>query len=162
MIEKAGIIGNIQQGSRPGRRTTDSLFILRTIIEKSLKAGAVKDREISLIFLDLSKAYDCVPHRRLWDKLLALGFHLDIVNLLISLYRNSTVKVVINGHLTAEVSCQQGIKQGCVLSPLVFILYMAEVGSFLRNNMSGVTMQGVYISGLLYVYDLIFIGRISG
>ena len=148
MIEDAGILGNIQQGGRQGRRTTDSLFILRTIIEKSLKTGAVKDRDISLIFIDLSKAYDCVPDRLLWDKLLALGFHLDIIKLLTSLYRNSTVKVVVNGHLTEEVSCQQGIKQGCVLSPLLFILYMAEVGSFLENNQSGVKLQGVHISGL--------------
>ena len=56
MIEKAGILGNIPQGGRPGKRTTDSLFILHTIVEKSLKIGAVKDRDISLIFIDLIKS----------------------------------------------------------------------------------------------------------
>ena len=66
---------------------------------------------------------------------------------------------MVNGHLTKEVSCQQGIKQGCVLSPLLFILYTTEVGSFLENNLSGVKLQGVRISGLLYVDDLILIGR---
>ena len=70
----------------------------------------------------------------LWDKLIALGFQLDIIKLLTSLYRNSKVRVVVNGHLTEEVSCQQEIKQGCVLSPLLFILYMAEEGSFLENH----------------------------
>ena len=73
--------------------------------------------------------------------------------------KNSTVKVVVNVHLTNDVSCQQGIKQGCVLSPLLFILYMAEVGSFLENQPSGIKLQGVHISGLLYVEDLILIGK---
>ena len=84
---------------------------------------------------------------------------MDIIKLLTSLYRNSTVKVVVNGHLTEEVSCQQGIKQRCVHSVLLFILYMAEVGSFLENNQSGIKLQGVHISALLYVDDLILIGR---
>ena len=121
-------------------RSTESLLILRTIIEKSLKSGETKDRDISLIFIDLSKAYDCVLHQKLWDKLLALGFHLNIIKLLVSLYIDFKVKVVVNGHLTGEVSCQQGIKQGCVLSPLLFILYMAEVGSFLENHQSGIKL----------------------
>ena len=102
MIEKAGILGNIHKGGRPGRRTTDSLFILQTVIEKSLKRGAVKDRDISILFIDLSKAYDCVPNQLLWDKLIALGLHLKIIKLLTSLYRNSKV---VNGHLTEDVSC---------------------------------------------------------
>ena len=67
--------------------------------------------------------------------------------------------MVVNGHLTNDVSCQQGIKQGCVLSPIVFILYMAEVGIFLENHPSGIKLQGVHISGLLYVDDLILIGK---
>ena len=46
-----------------------------------------------------------------------------------------------------------------MLSPLRFILYMAEVGSFLENNQSGIKLQGVHISGLLYVDDLILIGK---
>ena len=67
--------------------------------------------------------------------------------------------MVVNGHLTNDVSCQQGIEQGCVLSPLLFILYMAEVGSFLENQPSGIKLQGVHISGLLNVDDLILIGK---
>ena len=65
---------------------------------------------------------------------------------------------MVNGHLTEE-SCQQGIKQGCVLSPLLFILYMAEVGSFIENHPRGIQLQGAHISGLLYVGDLILIGK---
>ena len=46
-----------------------------------------------------------------------------------------------------------------MLSPLLFILYMAEVGSFLENHHSGIKLQGAHISGLLYVDDLILIGK---
>ena len=79
------------------------------VLTPSLKSGVLKDRDISLICIDLSKANDFVPHQKLWDILLALGLHLNIIKLLVSLYRDSKVKVVANGHLTGEVSCQQGI-----------------------------------------------------
>ena len=142
LIEGSGILGNIQQGGRPGKRSTDSLFILRTIIEKSLKSGKVADRDIGLIFIDLSKAYDCVPHQKLWDKLLALGLHLDIIKLLTSLYKDSKVNVMINGCLTDDVHYQQGIKQGCVLSPILFILFIADLGYLLESHPGGVKLQG--------------------
>ena len=161
IIEKSGILGNIQQGGRPGKRSTDSLFILRTIIEKSLKSGKIADRDIALIFIDLSKAYDCVPHQKLWDKLLALGMHLDIIKLLTSLYKDSRVKVMVNGFLTDDVQYQQGIKQGCVLSPILFILYIADLGHLLESHKGGIKLQGLHIAGLLYVDDLILIGRNS-
>ena len=159
LVEKSGILGNIQQGGRQGKRATDSLFILRTIIEKALKSGKPTDRDIALIFIDLSKAYDCVSHQKLWNKLLSLGLHVDFIKLLNSLYHKSTVKVSINGHLSGDVHYNRGIKQGCVLSPILFIIYIADIGKLLESYPGGFKLQNCRIAGLLYVDDLIIIGK---
>ena len=159
IVEEANILGNIQQGGRPNKRTTDSLFLLRTIIEKALTSTVPKERAIALAFIDLSKAYDHVSHERLWNKLLALGFQTKVVNLLRSLYRESTVRVMVNGHLSKEVVYERGIKQGCVLSPLLFILYLSELGYILEKNPNGIQLAGQRIAGLLYIDDLVLIGK---
>ena len=161
LVEQSGVLGNIQQGGRAGKRATDSLFILRTLIEKALKSGKPIDRDIALIFIDLSKAYDCVPHQKLWNKLLSMGLHADFIKLLNSLYNKSTVKVSVNGHLSGDVFYNRGIKQGCVLSPILFILYISDVGKLLEGHPEGFKLQGYRINGLLYVDDLIIIGQNS-
>ena len=159
LVEQSGVLGNIQQGGRAGKRATDSLFILRTLVEKALKTGKPADRDIALIFIDLSKAYDCVPHQKIWNKLLSMGLHEDFIKLLNSLYHKSTVKVSLNGHLSGDVHYNRGIKQGCVLSPILFVLYIADIGKLLEGHPGGFQLQGYRIAGLLYVDDLIIIGK---
>ena len=69
-----------------------------------------KENAIAMAFIDLSKAYDHVSHERLWNKLLALGLKAKVVNILRSLYSESTVKVMVNGHLSKDVAYERGIK----------------------------------------------------
>jgi hypothetical protein len=53
----------------------------------------------------------------------------------------------------------KGVKQGCVLSPLLFILYIREMASMIENDKAGIDIHNVTISGLFYCDDLILIGR---
>ena len=78
-VEECGLLGNIQIRGREGLRTEDSLFILRTLIEKASSSEKSEDRDIALLFIDLSKAYDCVSHDLLWTKLSALGLYPDFL-----------------------------------------------------------------------------------
>ena len=112
-----------------------------------------------MAFIDLSKAYDHVSHERLWNKLEDLGFKTKVVDLLRSLYKKSTVRVLVNGHLSKEVGYERGIKQGCVLSPLLFILYLSELGYILEKNPNGIQLAGQRIAGLLYIDDLVLVGK---
>jgi hypothetical protein len=64
--ERKDTVTEFQMGFRKGRRTTDNIFILRTIVDKYL---ARKRGKIYWIFVDLQKAFDTVIREALWWKL---------------------------------------------------------------------------------------------
>ena len=54
----------------------------------------------------------------------AYGISEKVVNILMSLYDNTTARVRVNGSLSEHLSLKTGVKQGCVLSPLLFNIFM--------------------------------------
>jgi hypothetical protein len=158
-IEEANILGQIQFGGRKNKRPEDALFILRTIIEKGAKSHKKTEDNLSLLFIDLTKAYDSVPHDRLWGKLIELGIGEHFVDILKALYKDTSVKIIINGCETDTVYMRRGIKQGCVLSPLLFILYVSGLAQMLETHSAGMTLMDIIITALFYVDDLILIAK---
>ena len=75
------------------------------------------------------------------------------------MYFKCTVKVNINGHFTNEIQIQRGIKQGCVLSPLLFILYISDIARIIEKDEAGIKLSGLTISGIFFVDDLVIIGK---
>ena len=159
IAERSGILGEIQNGGRKGRQGLDSLFTLLTILEKSAGSGATSHKDLSLLFVDLSKAYDKVPHDLLWEKLSRMGFHPQFIKVLKSLYKDSSVTVLVNGHQSDKVHVNSGVKQGCPLSPLLFSLFLSDVGHYLEHHPAGVLIWGKIISALFFVDDLVLIGK---
>ena len=98
------------------------------------------------------------PHDFLWGKLTELGIHTKCIQIMRSIYSNSSTKIILNGHLTRRVQIEQGIMQGCILSPLLFTLYISGLGHMLEKSPLGCKIHQVIISALLYVDDLILIG----
>ena len=103
VVEDNKLLGEIQNGGRKGRRGIDSLFTLRTIIEKSRSPNFKQFKDLSLLFVDLTKAYDSVCHQRLWDRLSMLGFNIRFVNILKTLYNCPTITANVNGHETETI-----------------------------------------------------------
>ena len=159
LVEKRGVLGQIQNGGRSGRQGLDSLFVLRTVLEKSAGSGSTAEKDLALIFLDLSKAFDKVPHDLLWDKLARMGFHPTFIRVLQSLYKDTYVTILVNGCPTEKVYVRSGVKQGCPLSPLLFTLFICDIGQLLQQAHTGALIRGIIISALLFVDDLIIIGR---
>ena len=155
LAEHVRILGQIQNGGRKNMRATDALFVLRTVLDKA----SFTNKDFSLCFIDFTKAYDTIPHDLLWEKLKSINVHPQFIKVLMSLYKDNTIKVIINGHKTEEVRLERGIKQGCVLSPLLFLLYISDLASMIENDKGGIQINDVIVSGLLYMDDLILIGR---
>jgi len=86
-------------------------------------------RQVTLLgLLDLSAAFDCVDHTILLQRL-RIGFGLTDVALkwIVSFLTERTQQIAYNGELSSIQHVLFGIPQGCVLGPLLYVLYTAEL-----------------------------------
>ena len=126
-------LGEWQCGFRTNRSTMDLVFTLKMIMEKSWEWGKVKD----IMFIDMEKAFDRVPRERLWDILSKDEYRITPIlrRAIKSIYSNCESKVKLKSNDTEWFEIKTGVRQGGVLSPLLFIIFMdycmKEIG---RNN----------------------------
>ena len=89
------------------------------------------DRHRSLygyMFLDVSKAFDRVKHSILFEKLIDRGVPGYIVRLLIYWYSNQTMCIRWSGKLSEHFGVTNGVRQGGILSPHLFNIYIYVYG----------------------------------
>ena len=122
-FEVNGGLCNEQTGFRAGRCTGDYLSSLTTIVETRIK----KRQDTFAACIDFSKAYDRINRTLLWHKLLLMGVSNKMLTALKSLYENVKCTVRINGRQNDWFSVATGLKQGCILSPLLFNGYINDL-----------------------------------
>ena len=157
VTEKHKLLGEIQNGFRKGRCGADNNFVLDTILWKYRAMG----RPVHMSFIDISKAYDSVNREILWKKLSSLGFSGDFLSALKALYTDDSVDCVVNGITTRPVFLRRGLRQGCALSPILFALYIMDVGNDINISKLGFKLGNVIVSGLLFADDLVLVTRSS-
>ncbi len=143
-----------QAGFRKGRSTVDQIFSLQSLVQKytSRRRG-----RFYVLFVDFAKAFDSIPHKHLWFKLLNTGVHGKFITALRAMYANLTTSVLTPDGVARAFASSTGTRQGCLLSPLLFVLYL----NGLIELFDTMGCQGVYVSeeftnvtGLFYADDL--------
>ena len=153
MSTKKKLLSDEQNGFRKSRSTLDHLSTLTSLIEtrKAMK------KDTFVAFIDFSKAYDSIPRDKLWSKLKQIGLCGRLYNALISLYKTVKSCVRINGISTDFFDVKCGLKQGCLLSPLLFNLYIDDLIRDMKLLNVGIDIDNEKMCILLYADDVILI-----
>ena len=128
-----------QADFRPGRSTLDQVFILRTVMERSREFN----QPLHICFIDLQKAYDSVNRETLWRICRAYGLSDKMIKMIKLLYEDTRAEVRIDGDLSTSIQMKTGVKQGCLLSPILFNVYIDFV---MRNILKQARVEGVTMS----------------
>ena len=119
--EAKGLLPEEQCGFRPNRSTTGVMFVVRRLQEIGRKAG------VSL-FIDLQKAYNTVDRTLLWQVLTRIGVPTQMIAVIQQFHDGMRACVrPDDGVCLNWVEVGQGLRQGCVLSPLLFNIFFAAV-----------------------------------
>ena len=106
----------------PGFRTNDHIFSLRTIID--MNVTHTPKSKLFCCFIDLKKAFDSVWHPELFKKLSPYGITGSVYN--------TKCSINFGNKRTNFFTYGRGVREGCVLSPLLFNLYLNEISSLLK------------------------------
>ena len=114
---------NTQYGFRSNRGTDDPLFILRRAQDYSAKTGT----PFHLLFLDWKQAFDSIDHSAMLTALRRTGMHPKYLRVIQELYTEP--RFCTKGHTGEEAwgRAHTGIRQGCPLSPYLFVIVLSVV-----------------------------------
>jgi hypothetical protein len=133
------LIGAEQQGFIPGGDIAGNLILVKEII------AYCDDEELegSMIMMDFMKAYDRVDRETMMKTMRAMNIGERYMKMVELLYADSTARVVVNGEMGEEFQTEGGVRQGCPLSALLFIIVLELMAIELRESeeIEGIKMR---------------------
>ena len=107
-------------------------------------------------FLDVQKAYDTVWRNGLWVKLWDLGVRGRMWRVIKRMYEASRSAVLLDGEKSASFSVEQGVAQGCSLSPILFSVFINDLLKEVEKAELGIHLgEGGRIGGMLFADDFV-------
>lgn len=150
--ERNNVLTEYQAGFRKGYSTIDNIYNLAAIVHLKL----YEKKKVYAFFVDFRAAFDKVSRRSLIYKLHTLGVSTKMVYFLESVY-SITKSTVWNGtELSEPFETISGVKQGCLLSPLLFSLYINDLHEYLGG---GIYIEELNIRLLLYADDIVILAE---
>ena len=126
-----GIISQQQLGFLPGNRTSDAHIILHNLISKYCHK---KQNNMYGCFVDFSKAFDSISREKLLQKLLGYGVTGKVYDSIKHLYEEDRTFLKIGCEISEEIKVDKGVRQGCIMSPLLFNIFMADLPDKFSKN----------------------------
>ena len=156
--KERNILSEEQLGFIPGNRTSDAHMLIHNLIQDHCHK---KGEKLYSCFVDFSKAFDSIPRDLLFQKLLAYGINGNFFNILKNIYINDKCKVKAGKYLSETIKTNKGVRQGCILSPLLFNIFLADLPTTLSHEQYENPKLGNdrKISCLLWADDLVMFSK---
>ncbi|OQR82339.1 hypothetical protein ACHHYP_20797 [Achlya hypogyna] len=147
------LIHPMQSGFAKGRCIHDNICLVQSL---QAHVSADADSEGYATFLDFSKAFDRVEWRFLFDCMDQCGLPPEFTRWIQLLYTDPVVFLFLNGHRAPPLRPNRGVKQGCPLSALLFVLTIEPLGQLLRSQPGfGIALPtGGWSCGALFADDV--------
>ena len=131
---------NVQAGFIKGRGIRDQIANIHWIMEKAREF----QKNIYFCFIDYAKAFTCLDHNKLWKILKEMGIQDHLICLLRNLYAGQEARVRTGDGTIDWFQIGKGVRQGCILSPELFNLYVEYI---MRNTGLEEAHAGIQIAG---------------
>ena len=126
---------NLENGFRRNRPTTTQILTIRRILE----GVRAKNLQVTILFVDFTKAFDSIQRGKMEQILLACGIQKETIAAIMILYRNTKVKVCFPDGDTVYFDIVAGVLQGDTLAPYLFIICLDYV---LRTSIDKIKENG--------------------
>ena len=139
-------------------RPADHLFVLKTLVDSYNNDG----KKLYTCFVDFQKAFDSVWRTGLLYKLIKCGMNLEMVQVIKNMYEKTSQSLKINNELTRSFRTFRGVRQGCILSPRLFNLFINDLPEIFDCRCQPVSLgPDLQINCLLYADDLVLLSESS-
>jgi len=149
-------LSEYQIGFRPQSRTSDHVFVLKSIIDHMKKHR----KKVFACFIDFRKAFDSIWRDGLLYKLHKWGLGTKFCSMMTNMFSRLTSCVKIDNKITEFFLSEKGTRQGCNLSPMIFNLFINELPSLLlKINSDPILIEGKEVPILMYADDVVLLSK---
>ena len=134
------VVADDQSCGVPGRYIGENVSFLRDVVEYA----TLSDSPVAVLSLDQEKAFDRVDWGFMYATLRKMGFGVSFLDWVKLFYTGVQSAVNVNGYLSPFFSLSRGVRQGCPLSPLLYVLVAEVLAVNIRSNprVKGLTLPG--------------------
>lgn len=145
-------ITSAQAGFRSGFSCADHINTIRIIIEQCVEHNST----LNLLFIDFEKAFDSINRNCIWNALRKRGIPSKLIALIKESYNDANCYVLHKGKLSEPFQVLSGVRQGCILSPLLFLLVIEDVLTSTSFQRRGVQwrIDNSFLNYLAYADDI--------
>ena len=140
---------DLQFGYKKKHSCTHAIFALKTCVDYFTERGS----NVFSAFLDCSKGFDKINHEGMFVKLMQRNVPLCFINVLLYWYSNLSSCVKWNSALSRTFLVRSGVRQGGVLSPYLFAVYIDDLIQILRDLKIGCHIGGSFFAAIVYADD---------
>lgn len=125
----------------PGRNIHHSILLTNELLHHAIRS----EEDFILLKLDIIKAFDKIEWPFLLRLLNRMGFGGLLTTFLQATYESASSAVLINGRMSSSFLLARSVRQGCPLSPLLFIIAIDSLSRIIEEDTASGLLQGVHI-----------------